>query len=145
MALWSSFVKQSRSGKKPGPPVPDDLLRRDVSASAVKELWFTDVAEHTTSEEELYLCSLEGAYSGRIVGSIGERMTSELCVSALRNAISLRQPVGATVHADGGSQGEFKRSSQHLEYGGVNGKTGRMDERTNWASTDEVARIPGTS
>ena len=82
MALWSSSVKQSSSGKKPDPPVPDDLLRRDVSASAVNELWFTDVAEHTTSEEELYLCSLEGAYSGRIVGSMGERMTSELCGSS---------------------------------------------------------------
>ena len=77
MAIWSSFVKKSRSGKKPGPPVRDDLVRRDFSATVMNQLWFTDLTEHMTSEGKLYLCSLEDAFSTRIVGySIGERMTS---------------------------------------------------------------------
>ena len=37
------------------------------------------------------------AYSTRLVGySIGERMTADLAVSALRNAIALRDPVGTS-------------------------------------------------
>jgi hypothetical protein len=104
MAIWSSFVKKSRSGKKPGPPVHDDLVQRDFSANAMNQLWFTDLTEHMTAEGKLYLCSLEDAYSSRIVGySIGERMTSDLCVSALRNAIRLRDPKGTVVHSDRGS------------------------------------------
>lgn len=44
--IWSSFVKKSRSGKKPGPPVHDDLVQRDFSASRINELWFTDIERH---------------------------------------------------------------------------------------------------
>lgn len=36
--IWSSFVKKSRSGKKPGPPVHDDLVRGEFSAGRVNEL-----------------------------------------------------------------------------------------------------------
>jgi hypothetical protein len=38
----------------------------------------------------------------RLLGySIGERMTAALAVSALRNAIALRDPVKTIVHSDG--------------------------------------------
>lgn len=57
-------MKKSRSGKKPGPPVHDDLVRRDFSASAMNQLWFTDLTEHQTNEGKLYLCSLGDAFSG---------------------------------------------------------------------------------
>ena len=61
------------------------------------------------------MCSLEDAFSGRIVGySIGPRMTSGLALSALANAIILRKPTGTICHSDRGSQTEFNRSSQHL-------------------------------
>jgi putative transposase len=146
MAIWSSFVKKSRSGKKPGPPVHDDLVQRDFSAATMNELWFTDLTEHMTGEGKVYLCSLEDAFSSRIVGySIGERMTSDLCVSALQNAIRLRDPKGTVVHSDRGSQGEFKRSSQHFDLGGVYGKTSRMDEGTDGPFADEVAGTSGLS
>jgi transposase InsO family protein len=79
MAVWSSFVKKSRSGTKPGPPVHDDLVRRDFSATGMNQLWFTDLTEHHTAEGKLYVCSLEDAFSRRIVGySIGSQMTAEV-------------------------------------------------------------------
>jgi hypothetical protein len=51
--IWSSFVRESRYGKKPGPPVHDDLVRREFTASSIDQLWFTDIAEHPTSEGKL--------------------------------------------------------------------------------------------
>jgi hypothetical protein len=46
---------------------------------------------------------------------------------------------GAIFHTDHGSQGEFNWSSQHLECGGVNGPTGRVDEGVDGQIPDEVA------
>ena len=45
--------------------------------------------ERPTGEGKLYLCAIKDVYSGRIVGySIDARMTSQLAVDALRNAIA---------------------------------------------------------
>lgn len=134
--IWSSFVKKSRSGKKPGPPVHDDLVRRDFSATRPNELWFTDITEHPTDEGKLYVCSIEDAFSGRIVGySIGERMTSQLAVSSLRNAIALRDPKGTTCHSDRGSQFRSTAFVRVLKNHGLRGSMGRV------ASAGDNARM----
>ena len=40
---WSAFGKKARSkGKKPGPPVHDDLVQRDFAADAPNQLWLRD-------------------------------------------------------------------------------------------------------
>jgi hypothetical protein len=38
-AIWSSFVKKSRSGKKPGPPVHDDLVQREFESDDLDVVW----------------------------------------------------------------------------------------------------------
>jgi putative transposase len=125
--IWSSFVKKSRYGKKPGPPVHDDLVRREFTACSIDQLWFTDITEHPTSEGKLYLCSLMDACSTRLVGySIGERVTSDLAVSALRNAIALRDPVNTTVHSDRGSQFRSRMFVGVLKDHGLVGSMGRV-------------------
>src|SRR4051794_15893218 len=104
---WSAFGKPRGRGKnaKAGPPVHDDLVRRDFTAAGPNQLWLTDITEHPTGEGKLYLCAIKDACSGRIVGySIDARMTSSLAVAALRNAISLRRPAGTIAHSDRGSQ-----------------------------------------
>jgi putative transposase len=137
--IWSSFVKKSRSGKKPGVPVHDDLVRRDFSAEVIDELWFTDITEHPTAEGKLYLCSLMDARSMRLVGySIGPRMTAELAVSALRNAIALRQPAGTIVHSDRGGQGEFNRLSQHPVITEVSDGSSTAGSGSGKATKDEI-------
>jgi putative transposase len=129
-------VKKSRSGKKPGPPVHDDLVRRDFTAARANELWFTDITEHKTDEGKLYCCSIEDAFSGRIVGySIGDRMTSELAVSSLRNAIALRNPRGTTCHSDRGSQFRSTAFIRVLKNNGLRGSMGRV------ASAGDNARM----
>jgi hypothetical protein len=71
--------RESSSSKRPEPVVHDALVLHNFRASRANQLWFTDITEHPTKSGKLYLCSLEDAFSGPIVGySIGERMTSGL-------------------------------------------------------------------
>ena len=105
--LFSHTIKRARKhGKKPGPPVCDDLVERDFTAKAVNELWLTDITEHWTDEGRLYLCAIKDVFSGRIVGySISDRMKARLAVNALNNAVSRRRDAaGCIVHSDRGSQ-----------------------------------------
>lgn len=62
----SHTIKRARKhGKKPGPPVCDDLVERDFTAKAINELWLTDVTEHHTSEGKLYMCAVkDGRFQG---------------------------------------------------------------------------------
>ncbi len=113
--IFSVHSRKRGLNRKPGPPVHDDLLERDFTAETVNSKWLTDITEHPTSEGKLYLCAIKDCASNKIVGySLDARMTSELAVAALRNAIALRAPDGTIVHSDRGSQGGFNRSSQHL-------------------------------
>ncbi|MEX5307818.1 hypothetical protein [Kocuria indica] len=41
--------KRGKNGKRPGPPIHDDLLKRDFTADDVNELWLTDITEHRTT------------------------------------------------------------------------------------------------
>jgi len=84
--IFSSFVRRRR-GKTGlvGPPVRDDLVRREFTADGPNRLWLTDISEHPTSEGKVYLCAVKDVWSNRIVGySIDARMTSELAVAAIR-------------------------------------------------------------
>ena len=104
---WSVFgKKRGKNGKRPGPPVHDDLVKRDFSTDAVNELWLTDITEHWTDEGKLYLCAIKDVFSGRIVGySISDRMKARLAVNTLDSAASRRRDAaGCIVHSDRGSQ-----------------------------------------
>lgn len=127
MKLWASYLKKAGTGKTPGPAVHDDLVERNFSAVELNTLWFTDITEHWTSEGKLYLCSLEDACSGRIVGySIGPRMTRHLACAALRNAIALRDHEGTIVHSDRGGQFRSKDFVLLLKNNGLVGSMGRV-------------------
>ncbi len=103
--LWSVHSRKRGLNRKPGPPVHDDLVLRDFTAAEPNQLWLTDITEHPTAEGKLYLCAVKDVCSKRIVGySIDSRMTSDLAVNALRNAIALRGPTEAIMHSDRGSQ-----------------------------------------
>ena len=68
----------------------------------------------------LYLAVVLDLFSRRVVGwAVSDRLHQELALDALRKAMAIRRPgKGLIHHSDRGSQGEFKRSSQHLEGGG---------------------------
>ena len=105
----------------------DDLVRREFTAPAPNQLWLTDITEHPTAEGKLYLCAVKDACSKRIVGySIADRMTSELAVNALRNAVALRGPTGAVVHSDRGSQFRSHAYVRMLRHAQLHGSMGRV-------------------
>ena len=87
---WSAFgKKRGKNGKRPGPPVHDDLVNRDFTAEEPNQLWLTDITEHPTGEGKLYLCAIKDVCSNRIVGySIDSRMKSRLAVAALESTPS---------------------------------------------------------
>ena len=139
---WSAFgKKRARAGKKPGPPVHDDLVQRVFTASAPNELWLGDITEHRTKEGKLYLCAIKDVFSNRIVGySIDERMKSRIAVNALNNAVARRDGVaGCIFHTDRGVQGGLNRSSQHLTMMEVAGDATAAAGRSGAPPGDAVA------
>ncbi|EFL19476.1 DDE-type integrase/transposase/recombinase [Streptomyces sp. C] len=91
---WSVFGKKRGRGKKAGPPVHDDLVSRNFTASGPNRLWLADITEHATGDGKLYLCAIKDVFSNRIVGySIDARMKSRLAVTALDNAVARREHV----------------------------------------------------
>ena len=126
---WSVFGKnRGKNGKRPGPPVHDDLVKRDFSADDVNELWLTDITEHWTDEGKLYLCAIKDVFSARIVGySISDRMKARLAVNALDNAASRRGDVaGCIVHSDRGSQFRSREFVQTLNRHHLIGSMGQV-------------------
>ena len=125
--IWSVFSKKRGLNRKAGPPVHDDLVQRQFSAGRANELWLTDITEHWTDEGKLYLCAIKDLWSNRIVGYfIDSRMTAELAVAALRNAVALRDIEGTTLHSDRGSQFRSRKFVELLRHEGITGSMGRV-------------------
>jgi putative transposase len=125
--IWSVFAKKRGLTRRAGPPVHDDLVQKVFTADTANAVWLTDITEHPTAEGKLYLCAIKDVHSGRIVGySIDSRMKATLAVSALRNAIRLRNPTGTVVHSDRGSQFRSRKFVKALRDNGLIGSMGRV-------------------
>ncbi len=125
--ITSVITKRKRSAKTPGPAVHDDLVMRDFTANQPNDLWLTDISEHPTREGKLYLCCVLDVYAKRVVGySMSDRMTADLAVTALQNAIALRGPVGTVLHSDRGSQFRSNSFVTALTDAGLVGSMGRV-------------------
>jgi hypothetical protein len=99
--IWSVHAKKRGLNRRPGPPVHDDLVKRDFTAATANVLWLTDITEHPTGEGKLYLCAIKDAFSKRIVGySIDAHMPAALAVAALNNALVTRDVASTIVHSD---------------------------------------------
>lgn len=145
---FSAFGKPRRGkGRKPGPPVHDDLCavtgedgrtRHVFTARESNELWLTDITEHRTGEGKLYLCAIKDVYSNRIVGySIDSRMKSRLAVQALENAVAMRGDVaGCIVHSDRGSQFRSRKFLRALTRHRMAGSMGRVGSSSDNAAME---------
>ncbi|QIV83270.1 MULTISPECIES: IS3 family transposase [Mycobacteriaceae] len=126
--LWSVFGKKRGKNGKVGPPVHDDLVERDFTASGPNQLWLSDITEHRTDEGKLYLCAIKDVFSNRIVGySIDSRMKSRLATTALSSAVARRGEVaGCILHSDRGSQFRSRRFVHALSRYEMVGSMGRV-------------------
>ncbi len=99
-------------------PIAPNLLDQDFSAARPNQKWAADISYVWTSEGWLYLAVLLDLFARRVVGwAVSDRLHQELALEALRKALAIRQPsAGLIHHADRGSQGGFKRSSQQCNF-----------------------------
>jgi hypothetical protein len=96
-----------------------DLLQRAFGPGtvALDRVYVGDITYIWTWEGWAYLATVIDLASRRVVGwALADHMRAELAGDALRTAIVHRRPApGLIFHSDRGTQGEIKRSSQHLE------------------------------
>ncbi|MCA1616907.1 MAG: IS3 family transposase, partial [Acidobacteria bacterium] len=70
------------------------------------EVWAADITYVATDEGWLYVAAIKDLFAGEIVGrGFGERMTTDLVVRALEQAVTARRPAAGLIHhSDRGSQ-----------------------------------------
>ncbi|MER8672067.1 IS3 family transposase [Mesorhizobium sp. M1156] len=95
-------------------------LAKNVTPNSPNQLWVSDITYVTIAAGFVYVAVILDAWSRKVVGyAIGRSIDARLTVAALKAAIERRKPPpGCVHHSDRGSQGGFKRSSQHSEVGG---------------------------
>src|SRR5260370_10338337 len=108
---WITTTVRDRAAR----PAPD-LVERNFVAPGPNRLWVADITYIPTWAGFLYLAVVLDAFSRRLVGwAMETHLRTELVLEALNMALAQRRPRGVIHHSDHGSQGEFKRSSQHLD------------------------------
>ena len=122
-----------------------DLIGRDFTADAPNARYVGDITYLPVGDRGfLYLATVIDLCSRRLAGwAIADHMRTDLVLDALHTAQRTRGGPGsldgAILHTDHGAQGEFNWSSQHLEFGGVDGSAGGMDAGVDGQVGDEVA------
>lgn len=81
-------------------------LAREMTPTAVNQLWVADITYIRLRVEFVYLAVLLDAFSRRVIGwALGRTLEAELTVSALRMALRQRKPLpGLVHHSDRGVQ-----------------------------------------
>jgi transposase InsO family protein len=110
-----------------------DLLDRDFTATAPNRTWVTDFTYVRTWAGFVYVAFIVDVYAQRIVAwHAATTKQTDLVMVPLRMALWQRGREGhpriageLIHHSDAGSQGEFNRSSQHLDLGGSRWDVGR--------------------
>jgi transposase InsO family protein len=95
-------------------PVAPNLLARQFTVDRPNAVWVSDITYIWTSEGWLYLAGVVDLYSRMVVGwSMSNRITGELTLDALNQALGRRRPnPGLLHHSDRGSQyaaGDYRK------------------------------------
>jgi putative transposase len=90
----------------PKAAVAPNLLQQDFTAETPNQRWVADFTYVATREGWLYVATVLDLFSRRIIGlAMSDRMTDDLVISALQQALYHRQPnTQLTHHSDRGSQ-----------------------------------------
>ena len=81
-------------------------VARRLTPTAINQLWVADITYVRLGRMDVFLAVVMDAYSRRIVGwNLAPKITTELALTALSNAIESRQPApGLIHHSDRGVQ-----------------------------------------
>src|SRR4051812_46365856 len=107
-------------GERQETAVAPNVLDRTFEAPVPNRKWIADFTYVWTAEGWLHVAAVVDLFSRRVLGwSMKTAMTAQLVTDARVMAIWRRgKPDALLHHSDRGSQGGFKRSSQHQEFGG---------------------------
>ena len=106
-------------------PRPADTVNRQFVATAPNQLWVADLTYIRTYSGWVYAAFVLDVYSRRIVGwQVSTSLRTDLALDALEMGLWARRRAGQDTtglvhHSDRGVQGGIRRSSQHLDHGGV--------------------------
>ena len=102
-------------GERSVSAIAPNVLDRQFTADQPNRKWIADFTYVWTAEGWLYVAPVIDLFSRRVVGwSMKAEMSAQLVTDALLMAIWRRgRPDALLHHSDRGSQGGFKRSSQH--------------------------------
>jgi len=106
--IKSKVVKKYKAttNSKHNYPVSQDLLARNFESDRPNQKMVSDITYIPTDEGWLYLASIMDLCGRKIVGmAMGARMTKELVISALNDAVGrIGHVKGCILHSDRGSQ-----------------------------------------
>jgi transposase InsO family protein len=100
-------------------PIAPNILNQNFKTTAPNKIWVTDITYIPCRAGRMYLASVMDLYTRKIVGwKLGERMTTDLVIDALKQAFLAQEPPeGLIHHSDRGSQYASKEyRAQLLEY-----------------------------
>ena len=123
---------------------PADLVNRAFVASRPNALWVADLTYVATWKGFVYVAFVIDVFARLIVGwRVSTSLRTDLALDALEQALYSRPNSDRLVHhSDRGVQGEFNRSSQHLEMEVLYGTTPWVDGDVDGAAGDAVAGPP---
>ena len=123
-----------------GFPVSPNLLERKFNVEAPNRFWSGDITYIWTDEGWMYLAVVIDLFSRQVVGfSMGERMTRQLVIDALRMAWFRRRPAaGLIFHSDRGSQYASEDFQRELKTFGMKGSMSRKGDCWDNAVTETL-------
>jgi putative transposase len=94
-------------------PAAPNFVQRNFTAEEPNRLWVADITQIRTRQGWLFLAVIVDVFSRRVVGwSTADRISHQLALQALRNALRARRPApGLVHHSDRASQyggGEYQ-------------------------------------
>lgn len=125
--MFKRFKRTTLQAKKPSFVAPD-LLQQDFKVQRPNEAWVSDITSIPTQKGWVYCAIILDLFSRKIVGlAIDRRMTTELVLGALRQALTQRRPPkGVVHHSDRGSQYTSRALKYLADHAGVQLSMGRV-------------------
>ena len=121
--IQAKMKKQFKKTTKVNPKAKGapNLLNQNFAADKPNQLWVADITYIATAQGWLYVAAVLDLFSRRIVGlAMSERMTSDLVISALKQALIHRNPdEGLVHHSDKGCQYTSKEFQKLLKKNGI--------------------------
>lgn len=98
-----------------------NVVNRDFEPAVPDSVWVTDITYLATDEGWMYLAAILDCYSRSVVGwAVADHLRTELCLAALDDAVSRRNPPhGLVHHSDRGCQYTSYEYQQKLKVLGM--------------------------